>query len=752
MFAINRLGLAAFALSLSHVALSARAGASTGIVPTVLACMMAQAGDAGDPGWPRTFSKGGTSIMLYQPQVDSWTNHETIEFRCAVEVVLEGQKQPSYGVIDVTANTSVDSGNTTVYMTGMQVKSMNFPGTDPTTAAALQAVVTEMLPNKPMIEIALPRVLAYMHDQPKPAGVDINLNPPPIYYSDSPAILLGFIGQPQFKPIANTKLMFAVNTNWILLMDIGSATYYLLNQQSWLKTQDPMKGPWTAANSLPAEFSKLPSGAEWDEVRANMPGKPATVVPNVIATAEPSELIVTNGPAEYSPIFGTSLMYVSNPTQPVFSDLMNSTYYYLVAGRWFSAPSLNGPWAAASANLPVEFAKIPADSPVGYVLPSVPGTEQATDAVMISQIPHKSTVTINGDVTVKVAYDGDPKFVAIQGTPMKYATNTAYQVIWADNQYYCCYNGVWFIGGAPLGPWAVCTTVPAVIYTIPPSCPVYNCTYVKVYSSTPTTVVVGYTAGYSGSYVAATGALMFGAGVAVGAILANNDCWHGCYPCCYSYGCGAYCHYGYGGCGWYGGGGSCYGPYGSASHCAGYNPYTGTYARSGEVNTPYGSAHGTQAYNPYTNTYGAHAGGSNGYSSWGASTVSHGDQWASATHTTNDATGVTHGYAENSSGQSMNYAHKGDSSIGEGSNGDMYASHDGNVYKKGPNGNWNTYQNGSWQQTAKQPDDVNRDSYSRDYSNSHSSWGGGDSWGDRSGGGGGRWGGGGGGGGFRGRR
>src|SRR5262249_19754495 len=159
--------------------------------------------------------------------------------------------------------------------------------------------------------------------------------------------------------------------------------------------------------------------------------------PHVYATTEPSELILTNGPPTYTPIDGTSLMYVSNPQMPVFEDLNDSMYYYLVAGRWFRAPSLSGPWSAASTNLPAEFALIPGDCPMAFVLASVPGTQAARDAVLVAQVPHKATVTI-ADATVAVTYQGDPKFVVIQGTPMKYAVNTSYQVVFADGRYYCC--------------------------------------------------------------------------------------------------------------------------------------------------------------------------------------------------------------------------------------------------------------------------------------------------------------------------
>jgi hypothetical protein len=54
--------------------------------------------------------------------------------------------------------------------------------------------------------------------------------------------------------------------------------------------------------------------------------------------------------------------------------------------------------------------------------------------------------------------------------------------------------------------------VPAVIYTIPPSSPLYYVTYVHVYGSTPRYVYVGYQPGYLGSYVSPDGTVVFGTG------------------------------------------------------------------------------------------------------------------------------------------------------------------------------------------------------------------------------------------------
>ena len=197
-------------------------------------------------------------------------------------------------------------------------------------------------------------------------------------------------------------------------------------------------------------------------------------------------------------------------------------------------------------------------------------------------------------------YEGKPEFALIDGTSsaVYYAVNSPYSIFRVEKLYYCVHNGVWFVSENAMGPWAVCTDVPEPIYTIPPSHPKYNVTYVYVYDTTPDTVVVGYTSGYSGTYVATTGVVMFGLGYAMAC-----DMWHDYYchyhyhPYYYSYGCSAHYDYYYGG---YYRSARYYGPYGGAGGWAGYDPASGTYYRGGYAHGPYGGAFSREAYNPYT--------------------------------------------------------------------------------------------------------------------------------------------------------
>ena len=68
-----------------------------------------------DKGWPRTFTSGGTSFAVYQPQIERWKDNK-FEARAAVAVTTGQSKQPAYGVIWFTARTEIDKPNRLVTM------------------------------------------------------------------------------------------------------------------------------------------------------------------------------------------------------------------------------------------------------------------------------------------------------------------------------------------------------------------------------------------------------------------------------------------------------------------------------------------------------------------------------------------------------------------------------------------------------------------------------------------------------------
>ena len=681
-----------------------------------------------DPGWPREFTADNKTLTVYQPQVEKWINHSSMHFRCAIEV--EGVlKEPKFGIAEVEAATVVDQVTRVVKVVAI-TREIRFAGVTPAEDASLRATVNQLNPPDRLITVSLDRVLTCLDPETTTVqkSVDVNLDPPPIFYSNKPAVLVIFMGEPQFKPVvaSDPDLMFAVNTNWDVFYQPSTKSYYLLNEDHWL-TATSAEGPWTVATQLPEKLSKLPDDDNWAEIRKNIPPKPSATAEHVYASAKPAELLLTAGDPDYKPIPSTKLLEVTNTESLLILDSAGGRFYYQVAGRWFSAPKLDGLWEAASTSLPEDFKNIPDDHSLAFVKATVPGTDEAKDAVMLASVPESTYVDTTKTPTLEVSYKGKPSFQPIPPTTVLYAVNSPYSVFLVNSMYYCCDQGVWFSSKAATGPWNWCTTVPAEIYQIPITSPAHNVTYVTVKETKPDTVVYTQTSGYSGEYVAANGVLMFGAGLVLGAIL-NDHHDHYCYPspCWYSYGCGAVYHHGYGG--YYGAAGRVYGPYGGAGYCAAYNPATGAYSRGAYAYGPNGSAGYRQAYNPYTGTYaaagyratpnGSVAGGraynpytgasaaggrvSNAYGSAGRAAAYNpvtgkgatggyvsGDQGTIAGGRTNQGSGAVAWDTKNSQG-----------AVVKTKNDNIYAAKDGTVYKKDANGGWSSNSGSGWEPAA----------------------------------------------------
>jgi hypothetical protein len=224
----------------------------------------------------------------------------------------------------------------------------------------------------------------------------LKADPPKVFFSKTPAVIVNIDSDPIWSPIKENDLKYAVNTNWDLFQQTPTNTYYLRNNDTWLKASD-LNGKWAPAGTLPASFSKLPAEDNWNDVKANLPGKAvkASAVPKVLVSTQPAELIPSSGRAQLPAGERTTLLWVSNTDSDVFRLGKTGPIYYLVAGRWFSAPDFTGPWTFATQNLPPDFKKIPLEDERSRVLASVPGTDQAAEAVLLAQIPQTARVSRN---------------------------------------------------------------------------------------------------------------------------------------------------------------------------------------------------------------------------------------------------------------------------------------------------------------------------------------------------------------------
>lgn len=469
----------------------------------------------GDGDWPQEIDSGGIHMVIYQPQVDSWKDN-LIQARSAVIVTRREDPTEIFGIVSIDARTEVDRETRLVIFEDIAIKETNFPSAASLQPALLKAV-RDSVPNWPRT-VSLDRLLADLaitQAETKTEAVPLKNGPPKIILSKGPAVLILIDGDPAYRPVVGARYLRVVNTPALLLFDAAAGRFYLDGGRWWM-TAGSIKGPWTAATAdLPMDLDgvkqQLTQNEEQEPGAQTAATTPAGNPPAVFVSTVPAELLIMRGEPTYAPIPNTNLLYVTNSDSDIFMDTKTQQYYTVLAGRWYRAKALEGTWEwVPGAQVPPDFARISPESPKGHVLASIPGTEQARESVIANEIPQTATVR-RSEATLKVAYGGPPRFEPIEGTPMEYAVNTSSEVIHAEGQYYAVEHGIWFVADSPLGPWAVADMIPAVIYTIPPSSPLYHSRYVRVYGADPEYVYEGYTPGYLGAFDY-DGVVVFGTG------------------------------------------------------------------------------------------------------------------------------------------------------------------------------------------------------------------------------------------------
>ncbi|HSO56492.1 MAG TPA: hypothetical protein VL330_27980, partial [Actinomycetes bacterium] len=472
--------------------------------------------------WPRQVKLSGATAVVYQPQIDSWRANR-LEFRAVVAVKAGGSPQEVLGTIWATARTEVDRVARMVTLRDLTLTRSDFPTLADKGASYMRAL-QGLASSSSVRTIALDRLEASLaaSDTVKLAGVEVNNAPPRVIVSESPAILVPIDGPPVQQPVAGTRFERVINTRALILREAGSTTYYLHVYDGWLYA-GAITGPWYQPMVFPPGIDQVAQNLARAGVVDLLDGQGATPKPAlaqgspaIYVSETPTELIVFKGPPAFAPIAGTALQWASNTTADVIFDTGGKDYYVLLSGRWYRAPALTAPWTyVASPALPADFRRIPVASPAGVVLASVAGTPQAQEAVIANSIPQTATIPRVNGPTFTPTFDGPPQLRPIAGTPLYYVANSPTPIINVSvNLYYALRAGIWFSATSLGGPWFVAASVPAIIYTIPPTSPLHYVTYVHVYGSTAQVVYIGYTPGYLGTVVTPAGVVVYGTGYA----------------------------------------------------------------------------------------------------------------------------------------------------------------------------------------------------------------------------------------------
>ena len=456
----------------------------------------------GQQRWPKEIGlSSGGKVVIYQPQPEKLTGNQ-ITGRTAVSVKRNKNDEPLFGAIFFESTIHTNKETRMASLASLKITNAKFTGiANPATLDSLTKLI-EREALKWDLEIAIDELIATIEKENAATGGDQFKNDPPtILYRNAPATLVILDGEPKIQKDSKLDAERVMNSPFLIFKEGDQWNLYIGGV--WYKSKNVTDG-WGPNPALSKKVKSVDEQIKKQEKEeaGNVDSIAKPQITEIIVSTKPAELLQTKGEPDYKNIQGTSLLYVANTSNHIFKDITSQKTFILLAGRWFSSGSLKGPWEFVEPmNLPADFAKIPEGSDKDEVLASVAGTPAAEEAKIDAAIPQTARVE-KSKASVKVEYDGSPKFKLIEGTSLQLAENSNLTVMKdAAGKYFALDNGVWFTGSGPEGPWAVSDERPKEVDKIPPSSEAYNTKYVYVYESTPQYVYVGYTPGYMGCYV-----------------------------------------------------------------------------------------------------------------------------------------------------------------------------------------------------------------------------------------------------------
>ena len=457
--------------------------------------------------WPQTTQVDGATYTMNQPSFTGLSSN-TVTMRSVVQVSGNGSSAKS-GTVTMTAFIAPSDVAGLVEVNGFKVTGAD-GSIDADASAALEKQLQGMAFTIPLASLVQDITVDAARNEKGLSNAT-----PDIVVTGEGAVLVSVAGTPVLSPLGSTGWKRVTNTPFILLQSNDSAWWVRLGTSTWMKASG-LTDRYAPASAAPPQavidalgvVPAAPASLQQDIQRV---GATAPKPPAVLVVTRPTVLVSIDGAMKLRQV-APGINEVTNANQMLLVRDASPRNWVLASGRWFSCDTLTGPWKyVPPSDLPSDFAKIqPSGLGISTALASVPGTRQAKEAAVSTNLV-RTIVLDRSKAACDVSWKGEPAWQPVQGTSMKYASNASQPVIQVGDAFYCCDSAAWFKASAAKGPWTLCDSVPADIYTIPASCPVYPCTFVEVYGSTKDSVTFGFTSGYMGSYMQ-DGAAVYGTG------------------------------------------------------------------------------------------------------------------------------------------------------------------------------------------------------------------------------------------------
>ena len=154
-----------------------------------------------EASWPREIESSLGKIVIYQPQLDTLEGN-VVNGRAAVSLQGPEKKDPLFGAIWFRSEISVDRDAGLVTVEDTKILRSKFPDATPEDLQKFQDIVDTEI-NKWDMVMTLEQVQASLSASQKEVASTENLksDPPVIIFSQKPAVLVSFGGEPETRAI-----------------------------------------------------------------------------------------------------------------------------------------------------------------------------------------------------------------------------------------------------------------------------------------------------------------------------------------------------------------------------------------------------------------------------------------------------------------------------------------------------------------------------------------------------------------------
>jgi len=456
--------------------------------------------------WPRSFAGPmGDSLRIYQLQPDSiWDNQ--LLFHAAFTLTGKNDSETQVGSFQALATMETDRLGHRLWLlhTRLLIIRLTSAGAYGNDLDPVKGAIEKELSGTDKT-LSMDRLVSSLCLDPDQYKLyvygELNYTTPRILLASVPSILVYIDGAARLKWHKGWGIRVVVNSPYTIAV-AGDGWHYLYGGRNWY-IAPTATGPYFHIRQIPQDLWKMQKaiGTLNNVLPQSSSLRESASLPAIMVTTSRAELIQILGKPVLSQIPGTSLYFITNPSNEIFLDSAAHCYYLLLSGRWFRTSTLTGGWEYVRADaLPADFGKIPENSPKAGVLSSVPGTIAALEALMDARIPQ--TARVDRQTTAEAfIYNGKPQFASIRGTNLEYALNTQAMVMRDPSGYFYVDRGIWFCGNTPAGPWSISTKRPEQVDRIPPDYPAYLSKFVHIYGAAYDYVYAGFTTGYLNSFI-----------------------------------------------------------------------------------------------------------------------------------------------------------------------------------------------------------------------------------------------------------